>query len=91
MQIDHTPTEPILKVAWAVLFLGYVAWFTYRFRDRQRPRKIPPLVRFGGPWTLFSRRFWETEDVYLRKGSKRYFVGGVLVFAALYLLLGLGS
>jgi hypothetical protein len=92
MHIDGTIINPVLQVTWMVLFLGYVAWFLHRHRDREAPApERMPLVRFGGPWTLFSKRFWREADIPLRKGSHGAFVLGVLPFGILYFLFDLVS
>jgi hypothetical protein len=75
-----------------VLFFGYVAWFVHRYRDREAPGlDHPPLVHFGGPWTLFSKRFWQGRDIALKRGSHRAFVLGVLPFGVLHFLFDLVS
>jgi hypothetical protein len=81
--------NPILNATWAGLFVLWLAWFIARNRMPREPRSEPPrLIRFGGPWTLASRRFWDENDIHLRPESYPYFIAGLLCFTALYFVLG---
>lgn len=81
--IDSTTAQRI----WVVVSLVAVLPLIVRHRLLGPPRG--PIVRFGGPWTLLRRRFWEDRDPGMSPAARRGLGAVAILLGGLYAVLDL--